>query len=67
MDDKDLIYVTLACDDGQIQAHKVILSACFILPTYGRHHNLRMPQDSSGPLLRMRPSFSKVGSKSAGY
>jgi len=27
-DDKDFFDVTLACDDNQIQAHKVILSAC---------------------------------------
>jgi len=27
-DDKDFFDVTLACDDDQIQAHKVILSAC---------------------------------------
>ena len=27
-DDKDLFDVTLACDDNQLQAHKVILSAC---------------------------------------
>merc|ERR1711974_349998 len=27
-DDKDFFDVTLACDDEQIQAHKVILSAC---------------------------------------
>ena len=27
-DDKDFFDVTLACDDNQLQAHKVILSAC---------------------------------------
>ena len=27
-EDKDFFDVTLACDDDQIQAHKVILSAC---------------------------------------
>ena len=27
-DDKDFFDVTLACDDEQLQAHKVILSAC---------------------------------------
>jgi hypothetical protein len=27
-EDKDVFDVTLACDDDQIQAHKVILSAC---------------------------------------
>ena len=27
-DDKDFFDVTLACDDDQIQAHKVIPSAC---------------------------------------
>ena len=27
-DDKDFFDVTLACDDEQIQAHKIILSAC---------------------------------------
>ena len=27
-DDKDFFDITLACDDEQIQAHKVILSAC---------------------------------------
>jgi hypothetical protein len=27
-DDKDFFDVTLACDDNQVQAHKVILSAC---------------------------------------
>ena len=27
-DDKDFFDVTLACDDEQIHAHKVILSAC---------------------------------------
>ena len=27
-DDKDLFDVTLACDDEQIQSHKMILSAC---------------------------------------
>ena len=27
-DDKDFFYVTLVCEDEQIQAHKVILSAC---------------------------------------
>eukprot|EP00091_Calanus_sinicus_P021451 TRINITY_DN6361_c0_g2_i1.p1 TRINITY_DN6361_c0_g2~~TRINITY_DN6361_c0_g2_i1.p1 ORF type:complete len:107 (+),score=16.34 TRINITY_DN6361_c0_g2_i1:189-509(+) len=27
-DDKDFFDVTLACDDEQIQVHKVILSAC---------------------------------------
>jgi len=27
-DDEDFFDVTLACDDGQMQAHKVILSAC---------------------------------------
>merc|ERR1712117_748076 len=27
-DDKDFFDVTLACEDNQIQAHKVILSAC---------------------------------------
>ena len=27
-DNKDFFDVTLACDDNQIQAHKVILSAC---------------------------------------
>ena len=27
-EDKDFFDVTLACDDEQIQAHKVILSAC---------------------------------------
>ena len=27
-DDKDFFDVTLACDDNQIQAHKVIISAC---------------------------------------
>ena len=27
-DDKDFFDVTLACDDEQIQAHKMILSAC---------------------------------------
>ena len=27
-DDKDFFDVTLACDEDQIQAHKVILSAC---------------------------------------
>ena len=26
--DKDFFYVTLACGDDQIQAHKVILSVC---------------------------------------
>ena len=26
--DKDLVDVTLACEDGQIEAHKVILSSC---------------------------------------
>ena len=29
-DDKDFFDVTLACDDDQIQAHKVILSACYV-------------------------------------
>merc|ERR1712096_555603 len=29
-DDKDFFDVTLACDDEQIQAHKVILSACSV-------------------------------------
>jgi len=28
MGDKDFFDVTLACDDNQLQAHKVILSAC---------------------------------------
>ena len=27
-DDKDFFDVTLACDDEQVQAHKIILSAC---------------------------------------
>jgi len=27
-EDKDFFDVTLACDESQIQAHKVILSAC---------------------------------------
>ena len=27
-DDKDFFDVTLACEDNQVQAHKVILSAC---------------------------------------
>ena len=27
-EDKDFFDVTLACDDNQLQAHKVILSAC---------------------------------------
>ena len=27
-DEKDFFDVTLACDDSQVQAHKVILSAC---------------------------------------
>ena len=27
-DDKDFFEVTLACDDHQLEAHKVILSAC---------------------------------------
>ena len=27
-DGEDSVYVTLACDDEQIQSHKVILSAC---------------------------------------
>jgi len=36
-EDKDFFDVTLACDDEQIQAHKVILSACFtFLPLYSK-------------------------------
>ena len=27
-DDKDFFDVTLACDDHQLQAHKIIVSAC---------------------------------------
>ena len=40
-DDKDFFDVTLACDDEQLQAHKVILSAC----TY--YSNSKSPNTSS--------------------
>ena len=38
-DDKDFFDVTLACEDEEIQAHKVILSACspFFLKLFRRH------------------------------
>jgi len=40
-DDKDFFDVTLACDDEQIQAHKVILSACspFFRDILRRNHH----------------------------
>jgi len=40
-DDKDFFDVTLACDDEQIEAHKVILSACspFFRNVLRRHHH----------------------------
>jgi len=48
-DDKDFFDVTLACDDDQVQAHKVILSACspFFRTILRRNHH-------SHPLLYLK-------------
>ena len=48
-DDKDFFDVTLACDDDQIQAHKVILSACS--PFF---RNLLRRNPHQHPLLYMK-------------
>jgi len=48
-DDKDFFDVTLACDDEQIQAHKVILSAC---SPFFRNVLRRNPH--SNPLLYLK-------------
>jgi len=48
-DDKDFFDVTLACDDEQIQAHKVILSACS--PFF---KNILRRNPHQHPLLYMR-------------
>jgi len=48
-DDKDFFDVTLACDDDQIQAHKLILSAC---SPFFRHVFRRNPHQH--PLLYLK-------------
>merc|ERR1711944_363288 len=48
-DDKDFFDVTLACDDEQIQAHKVILSACS--PFF---RNILRKNPHAHPLLYLR-------------
>ena len=43
-DDNDFFYVTLACDDEQIQAHKMILNACSpFFRTILRHNSHQHP------------------------
>ena len=48
-DDKDFFDVTLACDDEQIQAHKVILSACSVF-----FRNILRRNPHQHPLLYMK-------------
>jgi hypothetical protein len=48
-DDKDFFDVTLACDDEQIQAHKVIISACS--PFF---HNVLRRNPHQHPLLYLK-------------
>ena len=53
-DDKDLFDVTLACDDEQIQAHKVILSASCPLCLLSSHMLLTpLEHDVSHPNIGM--------------
>jgi len=48
-DDKDFFDVTLACDDEQVQAHKVILSACSSF-----FHNILRRNPHQHPLLYVK-------------
>jgi len=48
-DDKDLLDVTLACDDDQIQCHKLILSACSLF-----FRNILRRNPHNHPLLYLK-------------
>ena len=62
-EDKDFFDVTLACDDDQIQAHKVILSACspFFRTILRRNRQVNVAQEELNSFLAVAEDLKVKG------